>query len=111
MRDASGRWIAGESANPGGLPKGTSNARKLFSAAFIEDLWAVWKEHGQKALVRVAEEDPATLIKVAASLLPKDLSLTDPEGNAVGFIIVPAKNGTETSVAANAEANGVSSSH
>jgi hypothetical protein len=63
----------GQSGNPLGRPKG---ARSKFSEAFIEDLQGCWNEHGAAVLERVARDDPSTLLRVAASLMPKDISLT-----------------------------------
>lgn len=57
--------------NPG-RPKGAKN--KL-QEAFWKDFAAAWEANGATALNRVIEEDPATFVKVAASVMPKDLNL------------------------------------
>jgi hypothetical protein len=63
----------GQSGNPAGRPKG---ARSRFSEAFIEDLHSVWERRGLEVLDRVAQEDPAALLRVCGQLMPKDISLT-----------------------------------
>ena len=67
------RFKPGVSGNPAGRPKG---ARSKFSESFIADMHALWDEHGASVLERVARDDPSTLLRVAASLMPKDISLT-----------------------------------
>jgi hypothetical protein len=69
--ERTGRFLPGNSGN-GGRPKGSRN--KL-GEAFVEDLRDAWETHGVDALNRVARDDPATLLKVVASLMPKDLNL------------------------------------
>ena len=63
----------GQSGNPLGRPKG---ARSKFSEAFIADLAALWETQGTAVLERVARDDPSTLLRVAAGLMPSDISLT-----------------------------------
>jgi hypothetical protein len=63
----------GQSGNPAGRPRG---ARSKFSEAFIGDLHSCWEEHGAAVLERVARDDPSTLLRVAASLMPSDLNLS-----------------------------------
>jgi len=43
--------------------------------AFATDLKLAWERDGASVLERVARDDPATLLKVIASLMPKDLNL------------------------------------
>jgi hypothetical protein len=69
--ERSGRFLPGNSGF-GGRPKG---ARNKLGEAFVEDLRDAWETHGADALNRVARDDPATLLKVVASLMPKDLNL------------------------------------
>lgn len=63
----------GQSGNPAGRPKG---ARSRFTEQFYLDLAEDWQEHGKEAMQRVRKEDPSTYLRVAASLLPKDIKLT-----------------------------------
>jgi hypothetical protein len=62
----------GVSGNPVGRPRGSRN--KL-ADAFVSDLRDLWAVRGVEVLERVATDDPATLLKVVASLMPKDLNL------------------------------------
>jgi hypothetical protein len=66
-------FVAGQSGNPAGRPKG---ARGRFSESFIADLHRVWEERGIAALEKCAVEEPGTFIRTCASLMPKDISLT-----------------------------------
>lgn len=60
------------SRNPKGRPKGSRN--KL-GEAFLADFLAEWEKSGAAALQRVALTEPATFIKVAASILPKHINV------------------------------------
>jgi len=60
----------GVSGNPAGRPIG---ARSQFGLAFYEDLLKVWGEHGEEAMIKVAKHDPATFVRVAASLMPRQV--------------------------------------
>lgn len=64
----------GEVRNPKGRPKGTRNK---FGEQFMQDFLADWEEHGKDALVRVRSTDPSTYLRVAASLLPKELNIKE----------------------------------
>lgn len=66
------RFRKGESGNPAGRPRGSRN--KL-SEAFCGELLKVWEEGGSEALRRVAKEDPATFLRVVASLVPKEVDV------------------------------------
>lgn len=63
----------GQSGNPNGRPKGS---RHKLTEAFLKDLTTVWADKGPDALRIVADEDPATLIRVIASIMPKEAELT-----------------------------------
>lgn len=56
-----------------GRPKGSRN--KL-SESFISDLVNEWREHGAEVLRIVRMEEPATLLKVVASVIPKEIEIT-----------------------------------
>jgi len=62
----------GESGNLAGRPKGTRNK---FSEVFLKDFLSSWEEGGIDALKKVRDEDPAAFLRVAASLLPKDINV------------------------------------
>jgi hypothetical protein len=68
----SGRFIAGNSGNGGRKP----GARGKFSDQFIQDLAAVWQDHGVPALLRVAVEEPAQFLRVCVALMPRDVNLS-----------------------------------
>jgi len=85
-------WKPGQSGNPAGRPLG---ARSKFSLAFYEDLLDVWTEHGKEAMVMTAKKDPATFVRVAASLMPKQVKaeITDMRTlvvELVGATLIPA---------------------
>jgi hypothetical protein len=63
----------GQSGNPQGKPQGSRN--KL-NEDFLRDLHADWKEHGKQVLADTREQNPAAYLKVAASLLPKEMHHT-----------------------------------
>lgn len=62
----------GQSGNPKGRPKGSKDR---LSEAFLKDFADTWEQHGKDAMLKVAQSDPATFIRVAASILPKDVNL------------------------------------
>lgn len=63
----------GQSGNPNGRPKGS---RHKLTEAFLKDLSQTWADVGAQAIKTVAAEDPATLIRVIASIMPKEAELT-----------------------------------
>lgn len=66
------RWKPGQSGNPSGRPIG---ARSKFSEAMVADFAADWDKHGAGVLERVRMTDPATYLRVAAVLVPKELNV------------------------------------
>ena len=60
-----------------GRPKGSRNR---FAEAFVADFLSDWETHGAKALADCRACDPAAYLKVAATLLPKDLNINATEG-------------------------------
>lgn len=63
-----GRILPGAVLNPKGRPKG---ARSRLSDAFFQDLAEVWEAQGMEAMIKVANDDPSTFVRVVASLMPK----------------------------------------
>ena len=66
-----GRFVAGNAGNGGRRP----GQRNKLGEAFIADLRDAWEQHGSDVIARVARDDPAALLKVIASLMPKDINL------------------------------------
>jgi hypothetical protein len=62
----------GQSGNPAGRAVGSRNR---LADSFLLDLKDAWQRHGVDALDRVARDQPEVLVKVIASLLPKDVSI------------------------------------
>jgi len=60
-------------AKTGGRVKGSRNK---ICARFIDDLHAEWEASGADALKVMAREDPSGFVKVTASILPKELEVT-----------------------------------
>ncbi len=68
-------WKPGQSGNPAGRPKGTRNKLQTdFFKALADDFAA----NGKVAIESVRKDDPSTYIKVVASLMPKELEITQP---------------------------------
>lgn len=63
----------GKSGNPAGRPKGSKH--KL-TEAFWRDFAGAWADGGRAALEKVRDEDPSTFVRVAASIMPKELDIT-----------------------------------
>jgi hypothetical protein len=63
----------GVSGNPAGRPRGSRNR---LADAFITDVRDVWEMHGRDALERVARDQPEVLVKVVASLMPRDVDIS-----------------------------------
>ena len=80
----------GEVRNPNGRPKGTRNR---FSEAFCADLLREWESGGPECMKRVMHEDPSTFLRVAASVLPKELNVN--EGETALDRILESYNDTE----------------
>ena len=72
QHDRGGRFVNGGKPGPG-RPVGSRN--KL-GEAFIEDLRDVWNRRGIDVIERCADEDPAALLRVVASLMPRDINLS-----------------------------------
>jgi hypothetical protein len=73
QRAEDGRWKPGNSGNQNGRPIGSRNR---LSDSVHRDYAAAWAKHGAAVLDKVATDEPAKFLAVAASLIPKDVSLT-----------------------------------
>jgi len=51
--------------------------RNKFSEEFVTDFMADWQEHGTSVLAQVRMNDPATYLRVAAVLVPKEMRLEE----------------------------------
>jgi hypothetical protein len=67
----------GKSGNPKGRPPGS---RHGLAESFISDLQDDWKVHGKAVIASVRASEPATYMKVVASIIPKDVTLTPGAG-------------------------------
>jgi hypothetical protein len=63
-------WKPGQSGNPAGRPP---SSRQKISERLLQDLAAIWEEHGKTVLERLAKDDPGKLATIAYGLLPKDV--------------------------------------
>jgi hypothetical protein len=68
-----GQWKPGQSGNLQGRPIGSRNQ---FSAAFMQDLAAVWAEHGRETMVATAKVSPEAFFATCARLLPRDVAIS-----------------------------------
>ncbi len=64
-----------ERANPAGRPHGS---RHKLSNDFLEALCNDFTEHGKQTIIGLRESDPATYVRVIASLQPKEVAITQP---------------------------------
>ena len=71
-RKPNGQFAPGHCANPAGRPKGSRNK---IEAAFLDELAAIWADQGNAMVAKVANEDPATIMRVTAGLMPRDLNV------------------------------------
>jgi len=66
-----GRFLAGNSGNGGRRP----GSRGKLSEQFLLDLRDLWDRRGVEVLERVADEDPAALLRAISGLLPRDVRI------------------------------------
>jgi hypothetical protein len=62
-------WRRGQSGNPAGRPRGSRNA---LSEEVICALLRDFRQHGQKAVARVRQTQPAAYLKILALLVPRE---------------------------------------
>lgn len=75
----------GNVANPAGRPKGS---RSKFAETFLKDFLADWEAYGISAIQDCREIDPVAYVRIAASIVPKELVLKDDEdANAFSRIV------------------------
>lgn len=60
----------------GGRPKGS---RSKFAETFLKDFLADWEVGGPSAIEACRLEDPSAYLRVAASILPKELNIKEGE--------------------------------
>ena len=60
----------------GGRPKGS---RSKIGAAFFDDLYEDWLEHGADTIRRVRQEKPDQYLRTVAVTLPQQIEVTSPE--------------------------------
>ena len=66
-----GRFLPGNSGN-GGRKRG---ARNKLTTAFLEDLYDAWQQRGREIIDAAIEQNPAAVLRVIGSILPKDINL------------------------------------
>ena len=66
-------WQPGVSPNPSGCPKGSLNR---LQGDFMWELAEAFKTHGKSAIEAVIADKPHEFLKICASLMPKELTVT-----------------------------------
>jgi hypothetical protein len=69
----SGQFKKGQTGNPLGRPR---SSREALGTRFIEALSEVFQKKGKAAINKLADTDPATFVRVCASLMPKELLIS-----------------------------------
>lgn len=72
-RAKDGRFLSGNTASPG-RPRGS---RVKLSEAFLAALCADFEQHGAATIERVRIDKPDAYLKVIASILPKQIEVTE----------------------------------
>jgi len=74
----------GQSGNPKGRPVGSRNKlAESFLAAMAQD----FQTHGQEAIQKARESDPVAYLRTLATLVPRLISYTDPQGEAAEVVV------------------------
>ena len=68
-RDKRGRFVNGSRPGPG-RPKGSRNR---YAAQVFDDLYADWIEGGVEAIKKVRERSPEVYLRVATSVMPREV--------------------------------------
>jgi hypothetical protein len=79
-RDANGRFLSGNIG--GGRPKGSRNKLSDVLLSVVVDDFI---EHGAEALAQLRQKDPATYLRLVASLVPRELILQREEAPVVDY--------------------------
>lgn len=69
----SGWQKTGADANPNGRPRGS---RSKYAEDFLEDMHDAWRVYGRPVLMTAALTDPVSFLRVAASLIPRDIEIS-----------------------------------
>lgn len=73
IKKFSGSAKKGEVRNPKGRPL---SSRNKLSEWLLRDLSEDWSRHGTEAIAKMRNLDPVAYVRVCASLVPKEASLT-----------------------------------
>ncbi len=65
------QFKSGHSGGPG-RPKGVRNK---FSEAYVNDIFASWKENGKKVIDKVIREHPDVYLRIVSQLISKDIDV------------------------------------
>jgi hypothetical protein len=79
-----------------GNPGRPVGARHKLGEAFLEAMYADFKDHGVMAIVKVRDEKPDQYLKVVASILPKELEAGERLGNILEDILARVDGRTRT---------------
>ena len=72
----------GESGNPSGRPRGARNRlSEILLSVVVDD----FSEHGTEAIAQLRKKDPATYLRLIASLVPRELILQREEAPVVDY--------------------------
>lgn len=75
-RDENGKFIVPPKSP--GRPKG---ARSKLGEQFCQDVYAKWQEVGERCIDEMIADKPGDFVKLVATMLPKEMSLTVSDGS------------------------------